>query len=1050
MNKLKEFLVRFGLSKHYSVFRANSVDLEILPDLAEADLKELGLDLGDRKRMMRALKALANEGVPATPGFAEATQSFETHPGTASLSDSSGERLHLTMMFVDLVGSTALSNELDLEAYREVLHAYQLCCLEVIRSQHGHVAQFVGDGVTAYFGYPTAEEDDADRAVLAGLDICDNLSALATQVERPLLARVGIATGDVVVAAGAIGESLVFGETPNLAARIQSEAMPGTVAISDRTRQLLSSSIECEWLGTHALKGFSDPIGIWSVRAAGQAELRFQARQRGEILPIVDRVDEMRLLEGRWQTACSGTTQTVMLSGDAGIGKSRIVEALTDRIKRDQSLRLSFQCSPNHQGSAFFPLISFINYIARIERSDHAPQRAEKLKRFSAGWFTDVYDALTVFSNLLAVPIEDGSTSVELSPERLKERLQTILVDLIIRLSERRPILLLFEDLHWIDPSTEELIDLLIARVEKHRVLILCTARPGYRDRWTGLARVTSLSISRLDDHFSHELICNVLSGGFVSPQMREQIIAKSDGVPLFLEEMTRMVRQRLDQPPALRDDDELLALPSTLKDLLRAKIDALVTAREVVPICAAVGRSILPSMIQAITGLSFEASRAQLDYLAEVQILVPRGNHRDRSYAFRHALIQDAAYELMLPSRARALHRRISEVLVDGFPDLVAQQPDMLAQHYERAEMAVEARDAWRDASVYAARRSATEETIRHLESALRENEKVDDKATRENEEIALRKMFNVALNTRAFGSRQVLENFQRLHTLLLRSGAVSEDAFLALHVQFGAQLMLGDAANALDMCEDLDRIGDQIGDPTTQALATHNRAMATFMLGEFAEAIELFDRAFELRARSSPPDILRYHAADIRTVDIAMRCWAKSLAGENPAQVRSAIEAATTIVEAEEHEFSQCFALSVLATAYKALGDTEEVLALAEKALKISTQHRFEYWDAWNKIVRGWAEARSGEPTVGIAKLEAGLEDYLAIGSTQITNYARTLLADAYLSCGDVERGLATIEAVKRATESGSISYHLGIVERVEASLRSMQAIQSQRPAR
>ena len=1040
MDRLKAWLEHHSLSEHHDVFVQNAIDFEIILELSEADFAELGFKLGDRKRLVRALRSL-NEQSASNSGHSEKTQPFEIAPTSDAQPHRTAEKLQLTMVFVDLVGSTALSNELDIEEFRDVMQRYQKYAIDVIRRHHGHVAQIIGDAVTAYFGYPTAAEDDAERAVLAGLEICNNLNQQMSLPNFRMQARVGIATGDLVVEEQSMRDGLAFGETPNLAARIMATTKPSTVAISDRTKRLLGAVVECEWLGEKNLKGFKEPQCVWSVQAANSPGLLFRARQKGEMLPMVNREDEMRLLESRWQAVVRGQTQTVLLSGEAGIGKSRLVEALAEKIVVAGGQRLNFQCSVHDQNNAYFPLVSLINAVSSIRRSDSPKQQVSKLQRLLKDWYTDAdfEDALALFANLLSIPASAFDSDAELTPEQLKPRLQRVLVDLAVRLSRRGPLLLLFEDLHWVDPSTEEMIDLLIERLRDHPVMILCTSRPEYRFRWTGLAGVTLLSIARLENRHAKKIMHNALSGRTATPAVEAKIIKKSGGVPLFLEELSRMVGERLDEPLAPEEDSDAIALPSTLKDLLRAKFDTLTSAREIIHVCAVIGRNIYPSMVQAITGISFETARSQLDYLAEVEILVPRGNQPDRTYFFRHALFQEAAYDLMLKSRAKQLHRRIAEIIVEAYPELALQQPDLLAQHYTRAGMPVEARDGWRDAATYAASRAATEETIRHLKSAIKQNALVEDNTLREAEEIVLRKMFNVALDTRAFGSRPVLENMNRLHELLLETTSMPEDKFLELHVQFGAQLMLGDTQAALAICNDFRQVVEESDDATMKALAAHNRGMVTFMRGEFDQAMMHFETALTWRKQCNAENILSYHASDIRPVDTAMRCWARSLNEDDENEVRAAIEAAVAELRSETHEFSRCFALNILATSYQAIGDAHSLIGLVDEALLVSDAHNFQYWDAWSAIIRGWARSHCGEPTLGIAEMISGLDAYLATGSTQIKQFARSLLADAYLQSGDVKNAVATITKVRADQKKASISYHMTITERVEKDIRA-----------
>ena len=1019
MADLAAWLAEFSLSQYHDVLVENAIDLDVLPELTEADLIEIGMSLGDRRRLLRAAR-------PKAPGFAETAPDFEEGP-TAS----EAERLHLTFMFVDLSGSTALSNELELEEYRDLLHQFQDFCTEIIRAHNGYVAQFIGDAVTAYFGFPRAEEDDAERAVLAGWDMCSKIATLSEKVGRKMDLRVGIATGDVVVDEQLARDGLAMGKTTNMAARLQAVADLNTVAIGEATHDLLGGSFDCEWRGKQNLKGIGEPVGVWVLQGVNEPEMRFQARQRGQTVPFVDREDEMHLLQSRWKAVMNGSKQVVLLSGEAGIGKSRIVEELTKHTQRDNCLRLNFQCAPTQSANAFYPVISLISHQAGILHSDEREEREAKLERFVAEWYPGNEMAFPVFSSLLS--ISQGADG--LPPEVIKEQLHVLAIDYFSRLAAKRPLLLLFEDLHWIDPSTDDLIERFITAFAGQRVLILCTTRPGYRDRWVGLAGVTSLSIARLDAVKSEQLVRDILSDGSVPPEIATMIVEKTDGVPLFVEEMSRMVRERYAE--AGNVGEGLLALPETLKDLLRAKIDTMASAREIVPICAAIGRSFAPRMVQSISGHTLDSVRSMLEQLATAQILTVRGGGREPSYTFRHAMIQEAAYELMLPSRARALHKRIAEVIVGRFPDTARADPGALAQHYERAEMPAEARDAWREASVLSSSRSATEETIRHLEAGLVQNALIKDLDERDVQEIRLRKMLNLALDTKAFNSTDVFDNFDKLHALLRKTGETGPDVFLALHVQFGSFLMSEDAEKALDLCKELEAVADQQDNVMMRALHAHNVGMAQFMLGHFAKALAAFDKAMTYREGTTGQQIFQFHTSDIRVVDVAMVAWAHAL-GET-GDAADALDRAAALAADEPHDFSRCFALNIMASACQALGDTERLLGLVDAALAISEPGKFEYWNAWSAILRGWAKAKTGSTGPGIAELQRGIEQYMATGSSQIRSFGRTLLAEAYLCAGEIERGLDQIERVRSAQDKSSVRFHLAMTDRIEAALRA-----------
>ncbi|GGH21088.1 Predicted ATPase [Cribrihabitans marinus] len=1018
---LDEWLEIHGFVEYRRALEEHDIRFIDLPLLTEEDLKELGLPIGPRRRFLAAIKTMS-----ADLQVAQASR----FGGPASKQP---EIRHLTLMFVDLVGSTQLSDELDIETYRDLVHEYQTICSNAVRRHHGHLAQFQGDGVIAYFGYPSAEEDDAERAVLTGLEICTVISHLSAPGREPIKVRIGIATGDIVIDLREGHNALALGEAPNLASRIQAVTQPGTVAVSDDTKALLGANFECEMNGDYEFKGFSDPVRIWTVRDASVPELRFESRRRGKTTPIVGREGELLLMESRWHSTLRNSSQFIALCGEAGIGKSRLAEELSARIPREDRLKLSFQCLPNHGGSAFHPVIAAVNHAARITRTDDTDERLRKLRRLLSAWTDKSDTAFPVFARLLSIPLSPEPEHQEVPPEQLKEQFQDVMVGILRELATKKPLLILFEDLHWVDPSTEDLIDLFIEVLRDTPVLIICTFRPSYQPRWQGLARVTSLTISRLEDRHSRQIVHSMNEQQSIPPELEAQIIAKTDGVPLFLEEMTRMIHQRLDAAHTRATFGNALALPETLKDLLRARIDNLATPHDFVSVCAAIGRSIIPAMLPAVTGKSAETIKRLLDHLTEAQILTRRPVGDGTSYHFRHALIQEAAYELMLPSRARKLHQRIAETIVNDFPDLAARMPEQLAHHYSLSNMPENARDAWREAAEHAARQFATEETINHLRAALAENAKVGDVAARDVQELAIRRLLNVALNTHAFGSQEIRENRDRLHQLLDKTSASVQDKFLAKVVQYGTQLMLGEIDNGLKICREMQEIAGLTSDPTMAAISAHSMGMTRFMSASFDDAISCFDEALRLREYIAPDDIFAFYAADIRPVDIAMKAWAVVCrSGEHPE-----LEGLLAAVGEEPHDFSHCYALSILAATHQVAGDVEAVMDLCAKAQEISDKRKFQYWSAWNAILHGWAIARSGDPSAGISELSRGIEDYLATGSTQMTLYARTLLADAWRAAGDFETGLATIEAVREDPLSRSIRYQSVLTESVEAAL-------------
>jgi class 3 adenylate cyclase len=677
------WLEELDLGQYAAVFRDNAIDPETLPDLSEADLEKLGVLLGHRKRLLRAIAKLHEAGAQPSPKEPPA-EPLVAVPAVA-------QRRQLTVMFCDLVGSTALSARLDPEDLRAVIGAYHRRVAAVIERAGGLVAKYMGDGVLAYFGYPRADEHDAERAVRAGLALVDAVAGLDTPAGAPLQMRVGIATGLVVVGdligEGAAQEQAVVGETPNLAARLQAVAAPGTVVIAPSTRRLTAGLFDYEDLGAVEIKGLIAPVAASRVLRESGAESRFEAL-RATATPLVGRDEELAMLERRWQQAKTGEGSVVLVSSEPGIGKSRLAQTFAERLAGEPHTRLRLFCSPHHQETALYPTITQLERAAGFRREDGTNQRLDTLEALLAQAPTNELDeAVPLLAALLSLPTGERYPPLDLTPQKQKEKTLQVLVAQVAGLAARQPVMMLFEDAHWSDPTSLELLDLIIERTPELSLLLIITFRPEFAPPWIGRPHVSLLALNRLTPRQRAEMIAGVTCGKALPEEIAAQIIDRTDGVPLFVEELTKTVLES----GILTDAGDRytaagpvapLAIPATLQASLLARLDRLAPVREVAQTGAALGRQFSHELIAAVAQMPPLQLDDALAQLVGAELIYRRGTPPDAEYTFKHALVQDAAYSTLLRSPRQHLHARIAATLEDRFPEIVAVQPALLAHH--------------------------------------------------------------------------------------------------------------------------------------------------------------------------------------------------------------------------------------------------------------------------------------------------------------------------------------------------------------------------------
>ena len=713
------WLRSLGLGKYEAAFRENEIDETVLPGLTAEDLKDLGVGIvGHRRKILDAIAALRAEDGTKTPSATVA-------PKTDTIPEDRAERRQVTVMFSDLVGSTALSARMDPEDLREVISAYQKCVADTVGRFGGFVAKFMGDGVLIYFGYPQAHEDDAERAVRAGLELVAAVGGLKTHAA--LQTRVGIATGLVVVGdligSGVSQEQAIVGETPNLAARLQSVAEPNSVVIAESTRKLVGNLFELQDFWTQVLKGISGPVRAWAALRPSSVESRFEAFHVSGLTELIGREEELELLLRRWSKVKAGEGQVVLLSGEAGIGKSRLTAALLELLVTEPHTRLRYFCSPQHTDSALYPIIGQMERAARLTHNDTTQVKLEKLDALLAQTSTSMENA-ALFADMLSLPNDGRYPTLDPDPQRRRQRTLEALSRQVDVLSRSNPVLMIVEDIHWSDPTSLEAFGRAVNRIASHRVLLIVTFRPEFESPWIGRPHVTFLSINRLAQRDIDVMIDGVVGNKSLPASIRKDIIERTDGIPLFVEEMTKAVLESESEGAAASIAAAVpptaLAVPASLQASLMARLDRLGAAKEVAQIGAAIGREFSHSLLAAVVRKSEAELGPALDRLVAAGLLFRQGVLPYASYLFKHALVQDAAYGTLLREPRRELHARIAETLENQFSEIAENQPELLARHCTEAGLIEKAVSFWGKAGQRSQERSALVEAAEQFKRAL------------------------------------------------------------------------------------------------------------------------------------------------------------------------------------------------------------------------------------------------------------------------------------------------------------------------------------------
>jgi class 3 adenylate cyclase/tetratricopeptide (TPR) repeat protein len=1010
-----DWLRALGLEQYEAAFRENAIAADLLPSLTADDLKDLGVTLvGHRRRLLEAIAALQSTTSSPQLEDHQASKATLLHDPVSH----GGERRQLTVMFCDLVGSTALSEKLDPEELRSLLHAYRNLCGDVIARYGGFVARYVGDGILTYFGWPTAHEEDAERAVRAALEIVHTVKRASSTED--LAVRIGIATGPVVVGeqAGTGDQSkLAVGSTPNLAARLQGLATADQIVIATSTRRLIGNAFEVTDLGEHDLRGIAEPVHAWRVERALATESRFDANRGDNALtPLVGRGEELDLLLSRWSQARDGEGQVVLLSGEAGIGKSRILSALREQLQVQDVQALRFQCSPYYVNSAFWPVIDNFERALKFTRDETPDAKLDKLETLIVTYYSRPLVDVRFIAAILSIPFEARYGTLAMTPQKYKDETLRTLVDLIEAAARKQPSVMLFEDAHWADPTTLEVLDLLIDRVRTVPLLVVLTHRPEFQSRWSEQGHVGALNLSKLTRGQSAAMVSAVAGGKALPAGLLEQILTRTDGVPLFVEELTKSILESGE----LRETGDhyeydgsprAVTIPATLRDSLMARLDRFMPVKEIAQIGAAIGREFGYELIAAVAPMPQAQLDDALTRLSESGLAFRRGTPPDAVYAFKHALVQDAAYDSLLKSRRQQLHAKIARVIEARFPNIRTTEPEALAHHLTAAGLTEAAVPLWRSAGELALRRMALVEAISHLNQGLELASTLPQSSQRDASELQLRSLLATAwLPLKGWAAPEL---WASLHPALpLAKSLERHDALTQIFSGlFSNVLSQGRVAESVPWAEEMLDLAEAAGNPDLLIIAHMTACDCHFCLGELDKALEHADRVLDLYDNEK-----HRHLADLLNHDPKTRAgiygsvciWMLGY----PDRARRLTNKTDAHARRRGHPFDLGYALT-MGMHVDHRFELEELLKRAEECERLGRENSLPVmWQMLAPMSYGQALIQGGKPAEGIAPLKAAIAVWEASGGKLYMPILNARLAEGLALTGASDSALNLID--------------------------------------
>ena len=1053
MKTLSDWLRPLGLERYASVFAENEVGLEAIALLSENDLQELGVPLGPRRILLKAIADLNDRSIrglttaasgPEVRERATAALHEKHSPEVPSVAE--GERRQLTVMFCDLVGSTALSEQLDPEELGDLVRRYQQAAADVIGRFEGYIAQYLGDGLLVYFGHPKAHEDDAQRAIRAGLDILSAISTLNARLvaERHVMlsVRIGIHTGVVVVGEVGTGERherLALGDTPNLAARLQTLAEPDTLVISDRTHQLASGSFEYRDLGEQPLKGIGEPVRVWHITGLSAAASRFEAATQDRLTPLVGRELEIELLMDRWQLARDGDGQVVVLSGEPGLGKSRILSALRERLQAQGASTLRFQCSPYYVNTAFYPLTDHLERALRFGRDESISSKLDKLDTLVVDQLHRPLQDAALLALILSIPSDDRYPPLAMTVQRQKEETIRTLIDLIQAVARRQPSVMLFEDTHWIDPTTLEVLDLLVDRIRTFPMLLVVTHRPEFQSKWAGHGHVAGLALSRLTRAQSLTMVSRLTGNKVLPPELLAQIIARTDGVPLFVEELTKAILESGSLVDAGHNYEYVgaaanVSIPATLRDSLMARLDRFMPVKEIAQIGAAIGREFSYELVAAVAPMGKVQLDDALTRLTESGLAFRRGLSPEAVFTFKHALVQDAAYDSLLKSRRQELHGKIARVLEERFPESKDNDPELLAHHLTMAGMNEAAIPYWHKAGDLAHQRLALQESVSHLNKGLEMIRMMPPSPQRDVKELELRTSLGwVWIALRGWTAPEI--NATLIPALPLAKSLQRNDALLPILSGLSVSARTrGRNAESLKWVNEMFDAAEATGDKDL-LVAGHADAMAYyFWLGDLITAQKHGDKVLALYAEGKyeEPNHHGHRPVALASIPDWPRTYVLNCASHwtwmlgYPDRAVRVNEAKDAHARRLGSPWNLCFALGGFGSfLFEYRSEPEVLLHRADECERIARENSLSFFfDVQAPRTRAVALIRAGELAQGTSELVKYVDPPAT--TLDMRPYFINILAEATAALGDHEEALRLIDEVVRHIEQAEIGGH------------------------